>query len=209
MGHLVGGLIAAAHTFWRGIGIARIGGRIVIAEAHRNYRALGQEQRLSAAVHGLPVEVPVGNPDEPPARSIGQGREALKQLAKIVRVRVDGKQVGIERQAKVVRYQEIAVARRNVERAIVLQLRVFGLRLAREIKSDRRLYQLGLAGGPEVNVEDQVVARIEAPRHAGGLFPGRSAGLPEKEVAIGIEGIGCDRDIHAGEALAAKLLAIS
>ena len=71
----------------------------------------------------------------------GQGGEALQQFAEIVRVRINGQQIRLERQPEVVGYGEIAVAGRNVQRAIVLQLhqhRKLRRRLDGEIQSRPR-----------------------------------------------------------------------
>ena len=53
----------------------------------------------------------------------------------------------------------------------------------------------------QVDVEHQLVAGVEPPREAVGLDVRRGAGLPEKEVAVGIEGAAHDGEIHAGETL--------
>ena len=52
-----------------------------------------------------------------------------------------------------------------------------------------------------MDVEDQVVARIEPPWHALRLDQCRRIRLPEEEVAVGIEGVaGIEKDLHARDA---------
>src|SRR5690242_6763808 len=50
-----------------------------------------------------------------------------------------------------------------------------------------------------MHVQDEISTRIQAPRHVRGLLDGRRPGLPEQEVAIGLEGIGFDSNIHTVE----------
>src|SRR5207247_2250716 len=109
-------------------------------------------------------------------------REAFEKSAQVMRVRIHREHIEIGRNLQLVGDREITLASRDIERAIVLQLeehREFRSRLAAEIESDGRLYRLRLADGFQVNVQYQVVARVEAPRHPRRLTPWRAAGLPE------------------------------
>src|SRR5262249_54588441 len=54
----------------------------------------------------------------------------------------------------------------------------------------------------EMDVQYQIILWIEAPRHPGRLLPWRSARFPKEEMAIGIEGLAFERQIHAREAFA-------
>ncbi len=73
--------------------------------------------------------------------------------------------------------------------------------VVREVEADARLHGFDAAGGLEVGIEDEVVAGIDAPGHAGRLDDGGCIGLPEEEVAVGIEAIaGADFELHAGNA---------
>ena len=200
--HFVGGLIAPHHLFRRRVGIARVPGRVVVVIAHRKNGALRQEDRLATWIHRLPVGIPVRNPDQRAARAAGKGRVTLQQVTQVVRVGIDRQQVHIERQPEIVADYEVAGPGRNAECAIVFKLnqyREFRLRLAGEVQSNRGLYQFRLAGRLQVNVQNQIVAWIETPCHAVGLNPRGASRLPEKEVAVGIERVAGDHQIHAGE----------
>ena len=51
-----------------------------------------------------------------------------------------------------------------------------------------------------MHVQDEVGAPVDPPRHALGLLVGKRAGLPEEEVAVGVEALRLGRDLHAREA---------
>jgi hypothetical protein len=71
----------------------------------------------------------------------------------------------------------------------------------RKVEADARLDGFDPAGGLEMGVEDEVVAGIDAPGHAGRLNDGGRVGLPEEEVTVGIEAIaGADFELHARDA---------
>ncbi len=158
---------------------------------------------------GLRVRVPFGDADQPDTGAAGQRGVAFEQASQVVRVRIDGQHVGVERKTEVVGDDEVAVTGGNVERAVMLELyqhREPVRWLVGEVQADRGLRPLGLSGGLEMRVEHQFIARIETPRQAVRLLPGRAAGLPEQEVAVEIEGGALDRQIHSGEAGAWFLL---
>ena len=73
-------------------------------------------------------------------------------------------------------------------------------RVAGEIKADGRLHHLGFSRRLHMDVEDQIGGRIGPPRHPVGLLPWDTARLPEQEVAVRIEGIRFDAQIHARRA---------
>ena len=53
-----------------------------------------------------------------------------------------------------------------------------------------------------MDVEDEVVAGVETPGHAVGLDEGGGIGLPEEEVAVGVEAVaGVHEELHAGNAV--------
>ncbi len=73
--------------------------------------------------------------------------------------------------------------------------------VVREVEADARLHGFNAASGLEVGVEDEVIAGIDAPGHAGRFDDGGRIGFPEEEVAVGIEAIaGADFELHAGDA---------
>lgn len=151
--------------------IPRIRRRVVVVVAHGDDRAFGHKDRLAKMINSLPIRVPVRNADEPLALAAGQRGIALEQLAKIVRMRVNGKYFRVERQAEIVGNQEIRVAGRNVELAVVLKLdqhREPLLWFIREIQADGRLRMFRLARWPQVRIQHQVVAWIQPPRRPSG-----------------------------------------
>ena len=202
--HLVGGAVAVMHAHWRVGGVARVGGGVVVDVAHVQDRARGQEQRLAVAVDRLAVDVPVLNKDERRALAVRRDGPCFELLAEIVRVRIDAQRIDGDGQAQLVFDDEVAVAGRDVECGIVLELQQHGSaggRRVREVEADARLHGFDAAGGLEVGVEDEVIAGIDAPGHAGRLDDGGRVGLPEEEVAVGIEAIaGADFELHAGDA---------
>ena len=53
-----------------------------------------------------------------------------------------------------------------------------------------------------MGVEDEIGVFVEAKSHAVGLDVGRGTRLPEEEMAVGIEDLGLDDELHAAEACA-------
>ena len=120
-------------------------------------------------------------------------------------MRIDRQHIDVERQPEIVSDYEIASARRNAERRVVLQLdqhRVLRLRHGREVQADRRLHQFWLAGWVHMDIQYQVVTWIEAPCHTVRLDCRDAARLPKEEVPVRIEGVASDGQVHAREALA-------
>jgi hypothetical protein len=71
-------------------------------EAHGDDGSFGKRHGLAVVIDGLPVEVPLGNADEPFTRAVGQRRPGFEDLAEVVGVRIDGDDAGIERKAEIV-----------------------------------------------------------------------------------------------------------
>ena len=97
---------------------------------------------------------------------------------------------------------ERPVPGRNVDGAVVLELqqhRVPGRWRMVEIQADHGPDHHRLARRLEVQVEDEVGIGIQPPRHAFGLAHRRRPRLPEEEVAVGLEAIGLQDDVHAAE----------
>ena len=79
----------------------------------------------------------------------------------------------------------------------------FSWRLVRKVETDGGPHLLGLAGGPQVSVEHQVIARIEPPCQAFRLHVRSAAWLPKQEMpVIGFGQRAIDHDVHPGETLA-------
>ncbi len=98
---------------------------------------------------------------------------------------------------------------RNIQRSVVLQLHQHGKSLRwpiREVKPYCHVHGFGFPGGLQVEIYDEVRARIQLPTHILRFFLRRRAGLPEQEVGVWIE---FARDlgfhIHAGESRLAIL----
>src|SRR5439155_4446642 len=85
------------------------------------------------------------------------------------------------------------------------QHRVLRLRLLSEVQADRWLRQLRLACGVQVDIEHEIIARVETPGH-GRLDHRTAAGFPEQEVTVGIESVARDHKIHARESFARNFL---
>ena len=119
-------------------------------------------------------------------------------------MRIDGQNVGIERQLEIVGDSEIAHACRDIERLIVLQLnqqREFGLGFVGEIQADGRPHFFRFAGRLQVDIEHQFVAWVETPCESIGLDVRRAPRFPKQEIAVGIERAAADDEVHAGKAL--------
>ena len=142
------------------------------------------------------------NQDQLLARAVWKYRVTFQYMAQIVGVRVDGERIRIQRQRESIGDDEIRIARRNIQRAVVFQLnqnrRVFR-RFIGEVKSDGRLHFLRLAHGHHVRVQHQIVSRIQPPRKSVRLNPRRAARFPEKEVAIEVENIAHNFHVHSGK----------
>jgi len=81
-----------------------------------------------------------------------------------------------------------------------------GYLVAGEIQTDGWLHEFGLAGWLHVDVQDQICAGVRAPSHAGGFDPGSRAGFPKQKMAVRIEGVRFDVEVHAGETGARSFL---
>src|SRR6202034_348796 len=74
--------------------------------------------------------------------------------------------------------------------------------LVGEIQTNLRGDGLRFAAGFEVHVEDEIVAGIEAPGHAGGFLDDRRVWFPEEKMAVGVEGIASvEFQLHAWNSL--------
>ncbi len=186
MAHLVGRAVARHHPPRRMTRVADVAFRVVVRDAHVEDGAAGQEERMGERVHGLPGEVPVADPDQPFLRAVGQGGEALHVLADVVRVRVDGEDLGIDGQRVLVGHHEVGRTGRDVDGPVVLELEEHGeprRRRLGEVEADDGADHFRLARRLEVQVEDEVGVLVDGPGHAFGLGDRGRAGLPEQEMA--------------------------
>src|SRR5207249_9336478 len=112
-----------------------------------------------------PVEIPVSDVNEPLYGAVGQRRFAEDVAPPIMRVRLNGLNVDVNRQQVRVGDNILRVARRNVD---VLPAEAQHRRRARgrrvtEVQTDRRLDVLGTTAGLHVYLDDEVRMGIEAP----------------------------------------------
>ena len=118
---------------------------------------------------------------------------------------INRQQIDVHRKGEVIGHNKLVVAGRDVELRVTLQLQQHGKlrgRLVGEIDPHAGLQQLRLAGGLHVCVQDKVGSLVEAQRHSIGLDVRHGAGLPEEEMAVGIEDLRLDHDVHAAETCA-------
>ena len=125
--HLVLGPVAGAHTFRWLVRVAHVQGGVVEAPAHGEHGAPGKEERLLEPIDGLPVHVPVPDVDEPFAPAVGKGRVALRLPAEVVRVGVHRQDLHVHGQGQLVGHHDVAGARGQIDRAIVLELQEHGM----------------------------------------------------------------------------------
>ena len=200
--HLIRAAIARHDPARRLIRVSWVVARVVVPIAHRHDRALRQEQRLRQPVHGLPVQVPVLDVDHRLPGAVRQRDRADEILPEVVRVWIHREQFHVDGDGIRVGDLEIADARRDVERPIVLQLqqhREPGRRPVGEVQADRRLQLLRLARWLQVHVQNEIGPSIDPPRHVIGLERRRRPRLPEEKVAVRFESIGRDLDVHPFE----------
>src|SRR4030095_17142244 len=105
------------------------------------YLPCGQKDRLYIPVDGLPVDVPISDPDQPLLCAVGKPRKSLKVFTQIVSVWVNSQDVHVDRQLEFVCYGEVLASGWNVERPVSLELRYnwkSTRRLCGTIKSEPR-----------------------------------------------------------------------
>ena len=182
----------------------RVGGGVVVGVTHVDGGAGGERDGLGVAVDGLAVDVPVVNEDEGAALAGGKDGPALHAPGEIVGVGVDGEEVYVGGEFEGVLYGEAGGAGWDVECGVIFKLEEDGELGGGgwgEVEADAGANGLGLAGGLEVHIQDEVVAGVETPGLGGGLDEGGGVGLPVEEVTVGVEGVaGVDEDVHAGDA---------
>src|ERR1700722_2613447 len=105
----------------------------------------------------MPARVPVRDPDNWFSLSRGEGRVGFENVSQIMRMWINGKNVGIPRQLEIVADGEVADAGRDVQCAIVFQLNQqgkFDWFFASEIEPDSWPDGLNFAVWPHVYVQD-------------------------------------------------------
>ena len=202
--HLVDGAVAGVDADGWGVGVTGVGGGVVVGVVHVEDGVSGEEDGDGEAVDGLAVDVPVVDEDETLLFAVGEEGVGLHGFAEVVGVEVDAEEVNVYGELELVVDEEGWVAGGNVECGVVFKLEehgVLGSGGVAEVEADGGLDGLGLAGGLEVHVEDEVVAGVETLGHGGGFDEGGGVGLPEEEVGVGVEGgAGVDGDVHAFDA---------
>ncbi len=205
VGHFVDGAIAVADADGRAVGIVNVVCGVVVDVAHVQDRSAGKKDGAAVAIDGLAIDIPVGNADEPLLLSPGEIGPAFENVSEIMRVRIDAEGVDIDGQAEGILDDENAIVGGDVELLVGIELKQHGVLrggLRGKVEADASGHDLGLSTGLEVHVEDEVVAGIEAPGHGRRFLEDGCVGLPEEEVAVGIEDIaGVDFEFHAAEAV--------
>ncbi len=120
--HFVGGFIARADALRRMIRVARVRRRVVVLIAHVDHGIFRQEHRLAVIENRLPVGIPGGDAYQPLPRPVWKRGVGFEQLAEVMCVRIDGQNIGIQRQREIVGDDEIPRASGDIERLIVLEL---------------------------------------------------------------------------------------
>ena len=132
----------------------------------------------------------------------GSVANACMSFPEIMRVRIDRHQIHIHRQGEVIGDEKVFVSRRNVEFHVVLELQQHGKfrgRLRREVKPDAGLNHFRLPRWLQMCIQDQVRSFIQAQGHSVRLDVRNRARLPEQQVAVGIEDLRLDANLHAAE----------
>src|ERR1022692_5178634 len=143
MSHFVGGLISTEDAFRRTMRIEWIRSGIIVMPAHQQDGALRKKDRLAIVVHSLPLWIPMADENQLLVFAVGKNRESFHYMTQVMRVRIYGECFRIERQREFIGDDKIRIARRNIQRAVVLKLnqnrRVFR-RFIREIYADGRFH---------------------------------------------------------------------
>ena len=190
--HFVDGAVAGAHPNGRRVGIVDVLIRVVIDVMHVQHRSTRKRDGSAIAVYGLAVDVPAGNANEPRLLPAGQDGPRFELAAEVMRVGIDAQDLDVDRQTQLILHNEIAIAGGNVELVIAVELQQHRMNrrwLVSEIQANLRVDDFRLAAGLQVHIEDEVVARIEAPRHSGWLHEHGRVRFPEQKMAVGIESV--------------------
>ena len=122
---------------------------------------------------------------------------------------INREQVHVGGNREFVVHRKVRRARRNVERRIILKLeehRKLRGRFIGKVQAKTRLDRFGPSGRLEVGVEHEVVTRIQSERHTRRFRVRHGTWFPEKEVAVRIEGLRFNPQLHAGKAVSGIFL---
>src|SRR5689334_7217992 len=140
--------------------------------AHRDNGTLGKENRLAETVNVLPVRIPVGNLEEPPALAAREHRIRLDRARRWTWLGIDRENIGIKRKLKIVACAHLD------------EHREFFLRLVCEVQRNLGFHLLGSTCRMQRGAQDQIVARIETPGEAFRLDVRNLAGFPEQKTSL-------------------------
>ena len=182
--HLVGRVLAPDDAVRRAERIARIAGRVVEGETHADRAALRQLDRRGVPVDVLPPEVPVANGDQRTDGPVGQARFGEHLATEIVRMRLHGEHLRINRQHVTVADVVRRLSRGNVDRLAAQPQPDWHphRRNVGEEETDAHLHRFGLAGRLQMQLHHEVAPRLEAPRHAVGRRARLLTGRPPEQV---------------------------
>src|SRR5579862_1252391 len=122
-----------------------------------------------------------------------------------MRVGINCEQLNIDGQCELITDFKIFFSRRNIERGVVLKLQQhgqFARRRRSEVETDTGLDHFRFPGRLQMRVKNKVRAFVETQRHALRLNVGYCSWLPEKQVAIRVEDLGFDSDLHPAKSSA-------
>ena len=120
-------------------------------------------------------------------RAVRQRRRRLHPAREVVGVRLHGEDVGIDRQDVAVGDDVLALAGRDVDRlaAETQADRRARRHLVGEKEADADRHRLRFAGRLQVQLDDEIAAGLETPRHAVGRRARRLTGRPAEQVPGG------------------------
>src|SRR6185312_16857386 len=93
--HLIFAAVSGQYESGWMIRIARIRRGVVICNAHLHRRSLRERNRAAVVVYRWPVDVPIGDADQPAAATVRKHGPGLYQLSQIVRVWIDRQQIHV------------------------------------------------------------------------------------------------------------------
>src|SRR5262249_52194928 len=157
----------------------------------RNDSAFGKLQRPFIAVDVLPAEIPIGNRDDGADRTVWQCCNGVHAPTKVVRVRLDSEDIDINRKGVAVANYVVSFVRGDVD-GLTSQPnadRRSDRPRGGEEESNADLDGLWLSSWLHVQLNDEVAAGFQAPRHALGFSMGDLARRVTQHVALWISGL--------------------
>ncbi len=176
--------------------VVRLG--IVVGVPHRDARAARKGDRRHVAVILLPVKAPARDMNQDLRPAVRQQRANGHLLPKVVRVRVDAENAGVDRQLVRVLDRIVRRPRGDVDRLVAHDDEHGSGRRRRvgEVQAHRRPDRDGCFSGQQMQFDDKVGGGIETPRQAVRRDDRTATGGPPDEMPVGILDV---RRLHALE----------